>query len=455
MKRYNLLLLFALLSIFTNEIYADDFYRVWLKDKEGSVCNISRPETFLSESAIARRNKQGYAINENDLPVSAVYLQQLSEKGEIITQSKWMNTVVLKFKNYKDYETLKEFAFIDSLKWIGNYDGSKPSKRKNNLRGEHHARNLNAKEVANLHKNSVEQITLLKGDKLHESGYRGRGMKVAILDAGFPSWDKIASINSDQVIEYKDFSYPKVKHFGDEKHGTNVLSILLADTDDSIQGTAPEAEYYLFKTENTLYELPVEEDFWISALEYADSTGIDIINSSLGYHTFDITSLNHTKSNVDGQSSFISQAAQKAIERGMFLVISAGNDGLTEWAKIGFPADTKNALTVGSIDRKGEVSNFSSRGFVLGNYVKPDVVAIGTGTVLLNPDGSCTMSDGTSFSAPIVTGLVACLWQALPEMTNLGLLDIIRKSGNRYKRPNEYMGYGIPNFQKALNYGNN
>lgn len=453
MIRYNLILLLVLFYCFPQISQADDFYRVWLKDKDGSLCKLSEPESFLSAQSIARRNKQGYAINESDLPVSAAYLKLLSGKGEIIAKSKWMNTVVLKLKNYKDYEKLQEFAFVDSVKWIGNYQENKQSERKNGLKEHHRTRSVTVKDMEQLYKKSVEQINVLKGNKLHESGYRGEGLKIAILDAGFPSWDNIGSINQERVIEYKDFCYPKVKNFGDEKHGTNVLSILLADTDDSIKGTAPDAQYYLFKTENTHYELPVEEDFWISALEYADSTGIDIINSSLGYHTFDIMSTDHSKNNINGESSFISQAAQKAIDRGMFLVISAGNDGLTKWGKIGFPADVKDVLTVGSIDRKGVVSEFSSRGFIYPDYVKPDVVAIGTGTVLLNPDGTCSTSNGTSFSAPIITGLVACLWQALPELTNRELLDIIRKSANRYKKPNECIGYGIPNFQKALSAG--
>lgn len=449
MKRLILIYIAYLFSAFLSDLRADDFFRIWLKDKENSPYTLERPQEFLTQASLNRRLKQGYELNGDDLPLSPVYISRLNELGLVVSQSKWMNTVVLKVTPQIKKEMLSGLSFVDSVRWLGKFSMPLSVESETAI-----CRAVKGKtmpgSVANIRSESREQLTLLNGEKLHKAGFRGAGVQIAIIDAGFPSWDSLSMINAERVKEYMDFSYPKDSRYGKEKHGTQVLSIMLADSDDSIKGTAPEATYYLYKTENMTYELPVEEDFWVEALERADRMGVDIVNSSLGYHTFDISALNHSKREISRSTAFISQAARKAIDKGMFLVISAGNDAMNEWGVIGFPADEKDVLTVGSVDRNGDVSAFSSTGFVSDGYVKPDVAAIGTGTVMLFPDGSCSTSNGTSFSTPTVAGLVACLWQACPGLSNRELLNVIRRSGSQYKTPDIYTGYGIPDFMKAL-----
>lgn len=449
MKRLIFITITYFFSAFLSELRADDFFRIWLKDKKDTPYSLDRPLDFLTQASLDRRLKQGYVLNEEDLPLSPVYTSRLNDLGVVVSQSKWMNTVVLKVTPQIKKEMLSGLNFVDSVRWLGKYSLPLEAETKTAI-----CRTRKSKtspvSMANMLAESREQMAFLNGEKLHKAGFRAEGVRIAIIDAGFPSWDSLSLINADRVKEYMDFSYPQEEGYGNEKHGTQVLSILLADSDDSIKGTAPEATYYLYKTENTSYELPVEEDFWVEALERADRMGVDIVNSSLGYHTFDISALNHSRREISRSTAFISRAARKAIDKGLFLVISAGNDAMSEWGVIGFPADEKDVLTVGSVDRNGDVSAFSSTGFVSKDYVKPDVAAIGTGTVMLFPDGSCNTSNGTSFSTPTVAGLVACLWQACPGLSNRELLNVIRRSGSQYKRPDVFIGYGIPDFMKAL-----
>lgn len=449
MKRLIFICIVYIFSAFLSDLKADDFFRIWLKDKKNSPYTLERPQDFLTQASLNRRLKQGYELDDDDLPLSPVYISRLNDLGLVVSQSKWMNTVVIKVTPQIKKEMLSGLSFVDSVRWLGKYNMPSFTEYKTAICRTQKYKTTPA-AVANISSESREQLTLLNGEKLHKAGFKGEGIQIAIIDAGFPSWDSLPLIDAGRVKEYMDFSYPKDSGYGKEKHGTQVLSILLADSDDSIKGTAPEATYHLYKTENMAYELPVEEDFWVEALERADRMGVHIVNSSLGYHSFDIPALNHSKREISRSTAFISRAARKAINKGMFLVISAGNDAMTDWGIIGFPADEKDVLTVGSVDRNGNVSSFSSSGFVSGGYVKPDVAAIGTGTVMLLPDGSCSTSNGTSFSTPTVAGLVACLWQACPGLSNRELLDVIRRSGSQYKRPDIYTGYGIPDFMKAL-----
>lgn len=449
MKRLLIITIALVISFPLSKLVAGDFFRVWLKDKNGSPYSLDRPLEFLSQASLDRRQNQNYPLNEEDLPLSPVYISRLNQLGEVIAQSKWMNTVVLKIDPKVKKDMIRNLNFVDSVKWMGNYTNPVLPQTKSGVRRVKRNSRHSVAPAMNIRSESREQIAALRGEKLHKEGFRGKNMRIAILDAGFPSWDSLALLNPAQVYEYKDFSYPREDGYGKEKHGTQVLSIMLADSDNSIKGTAPEATYYLYKTESSAFELPVEEDFWVTALERADSAGVHIVNSSLGYHTFDIAALNHSRKEINKSTVFISRVARKALDKGMFLVISAGNDAMSEWGVIGFPADEQDVLTVGSVDRNGDVSAFSSTGFVLKDYVKPDVAAIGTGTIMLSPDGICSASNGTSFSTPIITGLAACLWQACPYLTNRGLLDVIRRSASQYKRPDIFTGYGIPDFFKA------
>ena len=236
-------------------------------------------------------------------------------------------------------------------------------------------------------------------------------------------------------------------------HGTMVLSTIGGYTEGQLVGTAPDAFYYLFVTEDTAGENPVEESYWVEAAEMADSLGVDVINTSLGYFVYDNQNYNYTYADMDGETAFITRGANVAFTRGMLCVTSAGNSANTSHPNIGVPADAPNTLTVGAVDQNEFYATFSSLGPSSDGRVKPDVMARGVASAISNTQGEITAANGTSFSSPITAGLVACLWQALPVLSNAEILQIVRESADRYNFPNAQFGYGIPDFALALNIG--
>ena len=299
----------------------------------------------------------------------------------------------------------------------------------------------------------LEQIKLLDGVKLHRAGFRGEGMRVAVIDAGFMNVDRMSLFDSLRLLGTHNVVFPGQSVFEEDEHGTKVLSCLAANAPGWMVGTAPEAAYWLIKSEDGRSEYPVEEDYYVAALEFADSVGVSVITSSLGYFFFDADSLSYTQADLDGRTAFISRAAHRAAEKGLLLFSSAGNEGNGSWGKITFPADTEGILTVGSITNKGVRSQFSSKGLTADGRIKPDVVALGTGSCVIEGSGEISYGSGTSFATPILAGMGICLWQALPQLTAQQLMDLLRQSGSQAERPNAELGYGLPNIYKAYKKG--
>jgi subtilisin family serine protease len=290
-----------------------------------------------------------------------------------------------------------------------------------------------------------------KGDLLHEAGFRGEGMTIAVIDASFTNVDKIGFFDQTRILDYRDFTHRKnLLSTNDEAHGTKVLSCMLADKPGEMVGTAPNASYYLIQTEVPDEEYAEEEDYWVAGIEYADSLGVDIVTSSLGYTSYDAPSMNHPQDWLDGQTARISKAASMASKKGLLLFVSAGNERNKEWKKISFPADAENVITVGSVDPEKEIAYFSSVGYTADKRIKPDLMAKGMNVSVVYPSGNVySFANGTSFSTPILAGLGACLWQAFPDLTNLQIIDLLRKSADRYQHPDSLYGYGIPDVYQA------
>ncbi len=274
-------------------------------------------------------------------------------------------------------------------------------------------------------------------------------MDIAVIDGGFKGIEDNFILENIDIKEHRNFIHIEDNDY-ESDHGLRVLSCMATNMPHIFVGTAPEASYWLFQSENPASEYPVEEDYWVAAAEYADSLGIDIINTSLGYTTFNDTLLNHTYSEMNGRTVFISKGATMAASKGILVVSSAGNEGNSEWRHISAPGDPENVLTIGAIRSDSSIAAFSSRGPTADLRIKPDIVAIGSGTAAITWDGNVGYTSGTSYSSPIICGLAACLWQAFPYLTNLELMDIIRQSGDRSKNPDNDYGYGIPNMVKAM-----
>jgi subtilisin family serine protease len=424
-------------------------FRVYLNNKGSAGYTVDRPEDFLSKEAIDRRKKEGIPVDRSDLPIARSCLDTLASLGaNPIVTSKWLSTVVVECEDSIIAQRLQRLPIVDSVKWV--WKGNRNTPPACTLRPDT-GRLFPADEPQKkMYGYAETQIRMLNGIRLHRKGYRGKGMKVAVIDAGFMNADRMTVFDSLDLIGTHNVVFPGESVFLDDDHGTKVLSCLAAGAPGVMVGTAPEASYWLIKSEDNRSEYPIEEDYWTAAAEFADSAGIDVISSSLGYFLFDEKTLNYDPSMLDGKSSQISRAAGRAADKGILLFISAGNEGAGSWGKLTFPSDAGQVLTVGSVTENRERSVFSSTGFITSTRIKPDVVALGTACAVIDSTGSIRYSNGTSFSTPIVAGLGVCLWQALPQLDNREIIRLIQRSSSQYGRPDAQLGYGIPDMYKAL-----
>jgi subtilisin family serine protease len=285
---------------------------------------------------------------------------------------------------------------------------------------------------------------------LHEAGFKGQGMTIAVVDGGFHNFDRIPALDNVKVLGTKDFVNPNSDIYAEATHGLSVLSCMATNKPGVMIGTAPEASYWLLRSEDSDSEYPIEQDYWVAAVEYADSVGVDLINTSLGYNEFDDSSMDFKLRDLNGKHSVISRAASRLADKGMILVCSAGNSGNSVWKKITPPGDAENVLTVGAIVwQTGVIASFSSVGNTQDGRVKPDVVAAGVRADVINSHGSQGKANGTSFASPIMCGMVACLWQACPTLTAKEVIELVRQAGDRAEFPDNIYGYGIPDMWKA------
>lgn len=422
-------------------------FRVYLKNKGDSGYSIDHPEQFLSKESIERRLRQGISISESDLPIASTYLDRLIQCGcKLVVTSRWLSTVVVESRDSSVVDRLKNLSFVDSVKWVwkGRFEVGLPKPSKSN------DRLVSSDEANNSYYGYAEkQIKMLNGIKLHKAGFQGEGMRVAVIDEGFSHVDRIGVFDSIKILGTHNVVYPGISVFDCEDHGTKVLSCLAANSRGLMVGTAPKASYWLIKSEDSRSEFPIEEDYWTAAVEFADSVGVDVISSSLGYFTFDNKKLNYTQSQLDGRTSFISRAAHLASTKGILVFSSAGNEDGGSWKKITFPADASGILTVGAIMEDKEKSGFSSVGFTADGRVKPDLVALGTSSCVVDASGNIRFANGTSFATPILAGLGICLWQALPHLTNQEIIALLQNVGSKAKHPNPELGFGLPNVYKA------
>uniref|UniRef100_A0AB33JIC7 S8 family serine peptidase n=1 Tax=Prevotella sp. GTC17262 TaxID=3236797 RepID=A0AB33JIC7_9BACT len=427
-------------------------FRVSFTDKQGTQFTIHHPEDFLSPRAIMRRQQQHIAIDSTDLPVSQAYIQVLRKhRLEIVGKSKWNNSVLVRCDKVSQIDCLKSLPFIRDIRHVfSSPDSIEPSQRVNFKKDFNRWDTLSH----NPYGMAEDQIKALNGIQMHRAGYTGKGKVIAVLDAGFMNVDKIPVLHGIKLAGLADFVVPRSRDiFSELDHGTMVLSTMAANQAGAYKGTAPDASYILIRCEDQYTESLAEEDYWAQAVEYADSAGVDVINSSLGFHDFDDRTTNHTYQELDGQQTLISHTASMLAGKGIVLVNSAGNDGMGTWKKINFPADATDILTVGSISPNGLNAAFSAVGPTADGRIKPDVMAYGSPTTVISGRGTIINDMGTSFSAPLIAGMTACLWQALPNKTALEIIDLIRKSGNNSLHPNTIMGYGVPDFWKAFQAG--
>ena len=431
------------LSAFAEKTYR---YRVSLKDKEGTAYSVDNPQAFLSERAIERRNRQQLPVDSTDLPLSSVYMEELKGMGaKLVTSSKWNNTVVLEVTDTLLMDEVLKKSFIGHVKKVWMQPDNTPARNRQRK-----------KEVTNDVKESgyhygkaFRQISIHGGDSLHAIGFTGKGMHVAVIDAGFYNADYIKFFKKMDLLGTRDFVNPESDIYAEHSHGMKVLSCMAANTKDAFVGTAPEASYWLFRSEDQDTEQPIEEDYWAAAIEFADSVGVDVVNTSLGYYEFDEGYPAYRYRDLDGHTSLMSHSASMAANKGMVVVCSAGNSGADTWKKVTPPGDSENVITVGALTKELKNADFSSVGHTTDGRVKPDVMAIGVNSVVSDNDGSVSKANGTSFASPILCGVVTCFWQACPWLTAKEVVKAVQQAGDRVEYPDNIYGYGVPNLWKA------
>jgi subtilisin family serine protease len=441
--------LFIIIPTYLFSQVAEDRYRLYLSDKENNSFSLESPEEFLSTESIQRRIKQNISIIENDLPVSNYYIDSLKNLGfRILNKSKWLNTVVVYSTDQQLIDTITSYGFIKSKnKSFVNLDSkSYLDLLKNQNFDAYSSDNVN-------YGNGTTQISMINGHALHQNGYQGQGITIAVIDGGFEGANTLPAFDSlwqnNQILGTRDFVDGDNEVFDASDHGMKVLSTMGANIPGSLVGTAPKANYWLLRSEKTDDENSIEEDNWAAAAEFADSLGIDIITSSLGYTEFDKEYQNYSYNDLDGNSTFITKAADIAASKGILVVNSAGNLGNDAWKYISAPGDGDSVLTVGAVDAFASIAYFSGLGPTYDGRIKPNVCAMGVQSAVQSLDGNITVSNGTSFSTPIIAGMTACLWQRHPELNNMEIIKKIEESAHQYSTPDNIMGYGIPDFAKA------
>ncbi|WP_018343356.1 S8 family peptidase [Cytophaga aurantiaca] len=416
-------------------------YILYLADKQGTQGTLDNPSDFLSVRSIDKRIAENIELDSTDLPVSQNYIDLLTNAGaEIIYTSKWLNAVCIKAIPAV-YTTVSALPFVKNSSEMYRTSG---------------APNTQSITGTLQHTNYATNYSDFMGiTQMHEKGLKGEGIMIAITDAGFPGVDTLTAFrhlwNNNQIVYYFDVAENESNVFNDDSHGTFMLSVLGADT-NNYKGIVPDADYVLLRTEVGATESKLEEYNWLRAAEIADSCGVDIISVSLSYTTYDSASDSYTYADMNGNTSIIARAADMAYAKGMIVVCSAGNEGTNAWKYIGTPADARNVLAVGSVEANNSKSGFSSFGPSADGRIKPDLCALGSNIYCIKPDGSIFSTGGTSLATPMIAGILAGLKQQYPNLSNDVLKSLLLQSCDNFTHPTNQKGHGVPYFPNTVAY---
>ena len=455
MRKLSFLLLFLAVAAFASAQVATDIYWVQFTDKADSPYSIDNPEAYLSPRALQRRANLGISIDEYDIPVNPQYLQAVAACGaELLNPSKWLNGVSVHVTDTSVMQAINALPFVSTVRNCPN--DLKAQERKQRWFANELSPVAANRGMYGYYGGAVTQVKQLKVNALHDMGYDGTGIVVAILDGGFygtdthPCFDNMRE--EGRLLGVRDYVYGSTTVYSQSTHGTSCLSTMAAYDPDQMVGTAPKASYYLIHTEDAGTENIIEEYNWVSGAEYADSLGVDVCSTSLGYIDFDMPQWDHPFAHFDGHTAPMTIGAEIAASRGMICINAAANEG-PGTCTLGIPADAEHILTIGAVDADGNRASFSSVGPTYDGRIKPDVMAMGQDTYVASgfqDYGLYYNGSGTSFATPVLAGAVACLRQARPYASVQEICDVIRQCGDRADNPDSYYGYGVPDFSQAL-----
>ena len=435
---------------------APDKYWIQFKDKNNSPYSIDKPEEFLSERSIQRRLDYGIAIDAYDIPVNPSYIQAVAECGaEILHPSKWLNGVSVLVENNSILDEIASLPFVQTTRLMEDDEFKQMIKEKSYFSNESY-KPLDSKSLRDTdYGYALPQIEQLNGIALHEMGYQGQGMWIGVCDGGYLDVDGHEAFadmrDNGRLLGTRDYVYKNGIVYSDSSHGTSCLSLMAGNVPGKYVGTAPLASYFLCRTEDVNTENVIEEYNWVSAAEYLDSLGVDVISTSLGYITFDDSQWDHVYEDLDGETCIITIGSEIACSRGIMCVTSAGNEGANSFPYISAPADGENVFTIGAVGADGERAYFSSIGPSYDGRIKPDVMAHGYGVTVASPGGdSYYDGSGTSFSCPVLAGMLTCFWQANKHLKPEAIRETLRRHSDRFSNPDNEYGYGIPDFLAAF-----
>ncbi len=462
MKKH-LLLLFIAVAFFGGAANAQfSKYVIRFKHKGDNPFSLSNPSQYLSPRAIARRARYNIPIDSTDLPITPRFIDSVRLAGAvtILNVSKWLNQVAIQTTDAAALTKINSLPFVISSAPLAPFAGqpTTPVNKQLDVPSSPFAPTTTTDNFTTDFFNygqSFGQVHIHNGEFLHNRGFRGQGMQMSIMDAGFfhyltlPTFDSVR--NNGQILGTWDFVTGNASVDEDDSHGMKCFSTIAANIPGSFVGTAPKTSFYLFRTEDVSSEYPIEEQNWIVAAERADSLGVDVFSTSLGYYAFDNASFNHVYADLDGNTTPIAKGADLAAKKGIIAVIAAGNEGTNAWHYIITPADADSVIAVGAVSTGGTVGGFSSYGPSSDGQIKPAVASVGVNTVVANNStGGPSFGSGTSYACPNMAGLVTCLWQAFPEINNWGIITVLEQSSTKAATPDDRVGYGIPDMKKAF-----
>ncbi len=450
MKKLFLTIIF-LLPLWGWGAFSQNQYLILFKDKANTTFSTSRPKEFLSERSVKRRTNQNIPVVERDLPVNQTYLNEIVKIGaKVLYKTKWLNGALIQ----TDAATLTKIlnlAFVRGIEGKGDIRNARQSTDNQTFTPENKFK-VDGDTDNGLSQN---QLSMIGADKMHQRGFRGEAMLIGVLDSGFQNANKLSFFTNlfadNRVIGTWDFVNNEANVYNDDSHGTNVLSCMAAFEEGKIVGTAYKASYFLLTTEDVATETRREEANWLFGAEMADSVGVDIINSSLGYNIFDqaASAQNYKYSDMNGDRALATRAADWAAQAGILVVVSAGNDGTRPFKYVGTPADADSIIAVGAVNNSLNIASFSSFGPSFDGRIKPELSALGVSTTIGSPSNAVTVGNGTSYSSPLMAGFAAAFWQAFPKLTNMQVRQYLIRSASQFENPDDRIGYGIPNFDKA------
>ncbi|MFM1884035.1 MAG: hypothetical protein RL168_219 [Bacteroidota bacterium] len=432
-------------------------YWVFLQESavEGSSWSPQSGTPCLSPAAVERRLRQNIPLRSTDFPLSAAALDAVTSTGaKVYRSSRWLRAVSV-YATPDQLAQLSQLSVVSAIQPVAKLRQSATESEASEARV--HAYDEDGVQAYS-YGQSLDQVNQINLIPLHNAGYAGAGINIALMDGGFTGVDVHSAFtgawSQGRIVLTHDFVDNDTNVFQVGSHGMSVLSTICADLDGTFVGTAPEANYYLFRTEDELSETLVEEDNWVVASEWADSLGVDVINTSLGYTTFDNGIGDHSYADLDGKTTVISKAATAAARTGMIVVVAAGNEGASSWKYISCPADADSILSIGAVDGMDLRAAFSSQGPTSDGRIKPDLGARGVSATIMNWSGQVATGSGTSFASPITCGAMACLLQAVKaNQSTYAIQDIltaVRENASQASKPDTMLGWGIPNFSAAL-----